>query len=433
MAVLSLSRPRRLMAMLFAPAMVIFLSSNLVNVGNLAFNMLFSRWMGPELFGDLALVLTIKLALLVAMAAVQMSVSQHIAAADITEADRTACALALLNRAVFIVMWLVLPVVSFVLWQGDIADKIGLGSPYLLLILASSLPFAAPLSILRGVAFGRENTARILASTNLEMLVRLAGSVVVWKAGFGIEGVAAAIAVSIMVGWVCLIGLLPSPNKRTGSFGGIGRSLAVSALPFGVLQLAQILALDGDIFVISASTLESQAGYVAALSLFQRIQFFACFILASVILPRVAKAHHDGGSVLREAQPAIVLYLAVACPFLLAAHLWPELLVSLLVGPEFAAAAAALAPAALASAAFTASYLVATFLAALNDRRGIWLTAATAVIQLVAMSFVANSQTADFETLIQIKAGFQSLLCLSLLGLSIYQVGQQSTGSLTYS
>ena len=46
---------RRTLALAATPAVVVFLSSNFVNVGNLVFNMIFSRLMGPELFGVLAM------------------------------------------------------------------------------------------------------------------------------------------------------------------------------------------------------------------------------------------------------------------------------------------------------------------------------------------------------------------------------------------
>src|SRR6056297_279408 len=75
------------------PVAAIFLSANLANVGNLAFNMLFSGWMGPELFGELAVVLTIKLAALAILNAVQMAVSR-----DIAEGRRDLGSLAALSR-----------------------------------------------------------------------------------------------------------------------------------------------------------------------------------------------------------------------------------------------------------------------------------------------------------------------------------------------
>ena len=91
-------RLRAVAAIVATPAVVVFLSSNFVNVGNLAFNMIFSRLMGPEMFGVLALILTIKLALLGVLGAVQMSVSQLVASSSEDERPVVGLALSRINR-----------------------------------------------------------------------------------------------------------------------------------------------------------------------------------------------------------------------------------------------------------------------------------------------------------------------------------------------
>ncbi|SMX31100.1 hypothetical protein [Actibacterium lipolyticum] len=416
------------MAIATAPAVVVFISSNIVNVGNLAFNMIFSRWMGPELFGDLALVLTIKLALLGVIGAVQMAVSQVVAGATGSDSDQTHQALAQLSRRLFVALWLLLPIFATLLWKTEFSASIGLGSPYLLLILLVSMPFAAPLSILRGAVFGLQNTGRIVLSANLEMGVRLLGAAVAWQAGLGIEGVVLAICLSIVAGWAALLGVLPTPKTRSAGQRPIAKIVAISAFPFAVLQLAQVLALDGDIFLVSSLLPSEQAGFVAALSLFQRIQFFACFALASILLPSVVAATRTGGSILQAAAPVAILYLAVAFPFLIGVELWPNTLIDVLVGSEFQDAASGLRPAALAAVAFTMSFLLATFLAALGDYRGIWTTAGVAVLQLALIAQFAAKPGASFVDLVQLKAVCQGALCLCLLLYSVVRVRRHLTG-----
>ena len=92
----------------------------------------------------------------------------------------------------------------------------------------------------------------------------------------------------------------------------------------------------------------------------------------------------------------------------------PETLILLLVGPEFLAAVPGLLPAAFAAAAFTLSYLLATLLIALNDKRGIWMVAATAALQLSAMCVATFATDVSFETLLLIKVAFQGALVTRL-------------------
>ncbi len=415
------------LALLFSPAFAVFVSSNIVNAGNLAFNVIFSRWMGPELFGDLALLLTIKLALLGVMGAIQMAVSQMIAGTSGSEGARVEQGLARINRVLFVALWLCLPVAASLILTGSIGARLGLAAPHLLVILIAALPFSAPLSILRGVAFGQSLTNRVVLSAIIEMVVRLLGALVAWKAGFGIEGVVAAIALSIVAGWLVLLGVLPRTPLSWTETRPLARTLAIGALPLALLQISQVLALDGDIFLASAALPSREAGLVAALSLFQRIQFFACFTLASVLMPSIVGAVRDGRSILVAAMPVGFLFLAVAVPMMIVSNAAPELIIALLVGPEFSGAAKGLPLAALASVAFTMSYLLATLLAAIGDRRGLYAAAIAALVQLGLMAIAVRAPEAGFLDLLTIKAALQAVLAAGLLFFTVRRIGQTPT------
>ena len=71
-------RKAGLLALVASPAVAIFLSNNAANAGNLLYNILFSRWLGPETFGLLATILTLKLAILAILNALQMAISQEV-------------------------------------------------------------------------------------------------------------------------------------------------------------------------------------------------------------------------------------------------------------------------------------------------------------------------------------------------------------------
>ncbi len=172
---------RALGAILASPAVAMFLSSNVANAGNLVFNMLFGRWMGPALFADLATLLTLKLSLLAVLGAVQMAVSQVVSG---REAGYGAAGLRWLNRVGFIFMGLVLPFLVPPAMAGDLGTALGLGSDGALVVMLLALPVTVPLCVCRGVATGRLDVGRIVWSANLEMAVRLGGSVILWQAGW---------------------------------------------------------------------------------------------------------------------------------------------------------------------------------------------------------------------------------------------------------
>ena len=422
----------KILALLANPAMAIFVTSNLVNVGNLTFNLLFSRWMGPELFGDLTVLLTIKLALLGMLGAFQSAVSQKIAAEDPAGRSRLKQVLVKLNKTALVVGLIALPIISFVLLRTNAGGLLGLDSTFLLIILLAALPIASSLSVLRGVALGQMIVSKIVLSSLVEMAVRLLGAIIVWHMGLGIEGVVLTIALSIAAGWIVLTDLLPTAKLDPTSATGLGRGIALAALPFGVLYFAQVLALDGDIFLAKAILPAEGAGYVAALLLFQRIQFFACFALASVLLPVVVTAARTGTNLFSSTLPIVGLFLISATIFLTAAQFQPEMVITLLVGPQYGEAAAGLMLAALSAVAFTLSFLLATLLAALGDRKGIWLTAITAAAQLVLMAMFTKGSSVTFINILEIKCAAQCSLAIGLTaytGVRIHQMKRRQTSN----
>lgn len=413
-------RAARWLAVLAAPATVVFISSNLVNVGNLAFNMIFSRLMGPDMFGVLALVLTIKLALLGVLGAVQMATSQVVAADQGRKGSATERSLSRINRFLLVGLGVILIPMAAGLWAGEtVGARHGLPAPHLLMILLAAVPFGASLSVLRGLTFGRMQTGRIVASANIEMVVRLVGALAAWFLGFGLEGVLVAIALSIVAGWAVLADLLPYRAGPAAPIAPMARNLTFAALPFGLLQLAQVLAMDGDIFLAKAALPAVEAGYIGALSLFQRIQFFAFFALASVLLPGVVRAAKSGEDVVAAAKPVAFLFGGLSLPLGVLAITAPELLIRLLVGEAFLPAAPSLALVVLSAIAFTFSYLVATFLAALGDRTGIVLVFAVAVIQLATM---AGTDTSHFVDLVRIETDCQIVASILVFAVATYRV-----------
>lgn len=413
-------------ALLASPAMIIFLSSNFVNVGNLAFNMIFSRLMGPDMFGDLAVVLTIKLALLGVLGALSSAVSHRIAEHGPLGLTQTEQALARINRLCFVGLWLALPLTIAALLYTAVDARLHLSSPFLLVILLVSLPFCAPLNILRGVALGRMDSRKIVVSANVEMAVRLALSVAAWQVGLGIEGVVVAIVLSIVAGWVVLADMLPKPYISAVDLRPMATSLGIAMLPFGLLQLSQVASLDGDIFLATRFLGDTETGHVAALSLFQRIQFFACFALAGVLLPSIVTAQRDGKPYASTVLTIAGLLAAVSCTVLTLTWAYPEALLHALVGQEYVVVAPYLWQVALAAILFTVNYLFATFLIAIKYTSGVAVVVVGAAVQIALMIYALNATDGGMSAMFTSKLLCQLSIFL-ILAQKIRQVLQFST------
>lgn len=404
----ALALPRRVLAALLAgPVVAIFVSANLVNLGNLGFNLMFSRWMGPVLFGQLATLLTLFLAVMGVLGALQLAVSQHIA----TRPDQTRtlqAGLARLSRRGLILGLAGLPVLIAAVLALDLGRTLGLGTPLLLPLLMLCLPFALPLALGRGIVTGQLAARPVILSAQVEMWVRLIGAALAWHLGFGLSGVTAIIALSVIAGWL--------PLRTAFGRGNDGAPAAVTpvilaALPFALLQAGQVVLMDGDVLIAQLWLGAEAAGQVAALGLFQRIQFFGCFSLAAVLLPAVAAQVSAGRNPLGAARTVFGVYAAVTALLTGLACAAPGVLVTSLVGPAFLPAAPLLPLVSVAAATFTLSYLLATYLAALGDRTGIWAISLACPVQIAAIALLAD----DLTTLVQIKLFCQLALAALLL------------------
>ena len=121
------------------------------------------------------------------------------------------------------------------------------------------------------------------------------------------------------------------------------------------------------------------------------------------------------------------LFCVVSVPVLIAAIFWPAALIRLLVGPDYVAAAPALAGAITAAAFFTSSYLAATLLAALRDRSGIAVLFAVAVGQFGLMWVLGPD---SLEDLILIKVLCQLGAALVLSSLCVLRIRQRAVACL---
>ena len=185
-------RKAGLLALVASPAVAIFLSNNAANAGNLLYNILFSRWLGPETFGLLATILTLKLAILAILNALQMAISQEVSRGG---KPHLAQAVSRLNRRMIFGLGATALVLLPLALNGSLPAALGLShhATAALAVLLLALPVTAPLCIGRGVAMGQHKTGLIVSSTQLEMAVRLLGGALAWIAGWGLTGIVAAL------------------------------------------------------------------------------------------------------------------------------------------------------------------------------------------------------------------------------------------------
>ncbi len=372
---------------LVGPAAVLFISANIANVANLAFNMVFARVMGPAAFADLTLLLTLKLGVLSFLGALQFAFAEMAAKEkDITLSHRRAQSLSWQSLKFSIpAMFIIMALANYV------STALNFSSPAALCILALAVPFFLPMVIYRGLTQGLIDLPKIILSIQSEWIIRLFGSLILWKMEFGLTGIAVAVGLSIFAGFIFSTRKddwnRPQPQRKA-TVDGQTKALGIAVMPYLILQIAQVLVLDSDIILAKVNFSAETAGLVAGLLLIQRVFFFAFLSCSTILQPFVAKQQDTDRSPkeLLMLLGAIAIITALALVIILPNS---DLIVRIMLGDEYAALSSIVWISALTGAVFIGSHLCAIYQIAKGKSFAAMVVLFFGIIQLLSL-FAVN-------------------------------------------
>lgn len=411
---------------LLGPAAALFVSANIANAANLLFNMVFARLMGPAAFADLTLLLTLKLGVLSFLGAVQFAFSEDAAKkGDPLTSKLKAHALSWRSLKISVpIMFVIMALANF------IAASLNFSSPLALSLLALAIPFFLPMVIYRGLTQGLIDVPKIILSIQAEWIIRLVGSLILWQSGFGLPGIAIAVGLSIVAGFIFSgdkedLELHNAALTSKDSFGV--KALGVTAFPYFILQVAQVLVLDSDILIAKAMFSAEMAGLVAGLLLIQRVFFFAFLSCSTILQPYIAQKR-DGETSSKELFTlliAIGIFTAIALLIIVPNS---DLFVSLMLGNEYAALSAIVWMSALTGAVFIVSHLCAIYQIARGRKLAAIMVFCFGILQLVSLSAV-NHFFPDMalQSYFGLKLVIQILCAICLLGIVVSAQKRQTS------
>lgn len=405
-------------------AAILFVSANIANAANLIFNMIFARLMGPALFADLTLLLTLKLGVLSFLGAFQFAFAEQ-AAKEKHMPTSKINAFALSWQSLKISVPIMVVIIAL---AGTISSWLNFTSPSALVLLVFAIPFFLPMVIYRGLTQGLIHVPKIVLSIQVEWIIRLAGSVFLWQMGFGLTGIAAAVGVSIIAGFIVSTdrqdwaGCKAALKTRTTTN---VKALSLAAMPYLILQLAQILVLDSDILIAKVAFSAETAGLVAGLLLIQRVFFFA-FLSGSMILQPVI-AQQSGAST----NPKELFILLLAIAFISAAALIvivpnSDLIVKLMLGEAYTQLSSIVWISALTGAVFIVSHLCAIYHIVKGQKLAAQIVLGFGLAQLIVLASVNHIfEGLGLHNYFMIKLAIQTVCALCLLGLVIIPAKEQ--------
>lgn len=385
---------------------ILFLSNLLVNAGNYGINLLLGRWLGPSEFSEVSLLVTLLLMLSFWALAFQLTATKYIAefTADNKQAEMSMFLKWFQKLAVLVGIVLAILLISLsIFWK----DFFQMSSPTIFIIFGIGMPFYLLMSVNRGILQGKTNYRRLAITYQAEMWTRLILSIVLIKMGYGVNGVAWGLTLSIIATWLVSNSTIIKEQKM------IFDNKKIIHFFFVVLayECSQILINNSDTVLVKHFFTPTDAGLYAALALIGRIVYFGTWTVVTLLFPIVIKLEKEGKDHTKYFWGGLGFVGGIAGIIIIACYIMPELMVNILFGEKYLSIAPLLWLYALATALFALVNVFVYYNMSLDRRLPVWLTIIGGILQILLIYAFHNT----FEQVIQIQVYLMSGLLMTMI------------------
>jgi glycosyltransferase involved in cell wall biosynthesis/O-antigen/teichoic acid export membrane protein len=299
---------------------------------NFLFHVLISRLLGPSPYGAFNAVLNVISVIAVPLGAVQLAVTHAVVSG--TGKER----ISLRRLTVKALLWGTGAMVAVGLASPLIDGFLNLKSPAANLTLAVWIPLAVVAAVLQGALLGELRFAPVAVASFIGGgALRLAtGTLLVW-AGFGLVG---AVAATVIGQAFTTAALLVVARREVFARGLDSLRISLRHAVLSIAALAGYTTLAGiDVFLARHFLAPFAAGLYAAAATAGHIAMFLPGALVTVAYPRLCSAGRTGTGVGKILAETVGLVAAIGLAACAALTVMPSVVVDVLFGPKYAAAA----------------------------------------------------------------------------------------------
>ena len=389
---------------------LLMISMTIVNGGNYVYNLIMGRWLGPSLFADLSLIVTLLLIVTFITAPVQMTMARYTA---IYTADGDLKTILSMRRSLWRVALLIGLTLTalFAVFASTMQQFFHTQSSLPFIIFGTALPFSLLQAVDRGTLQGQTRFGILAVSYQVEMWTRLLVSVGLVGLGLSVNGAVIGISLSYVATWLTTRFAVGATTTREEISGANHARLLAFAMPLVVSQLGQILINNSDVILVKRFYPAEVAGQYAALALIGRIVFFATWSVVTTMFPIVAQKQKKGEQHEHLFWLSLGIVVAVSAPIVLLTLFVPEWIVRTLFGVHYLDIAPLLWLYALATTAFAMANVVVNYRLSLGIGRETGFVLAAGIGQVVGILFFHQS----LAQVVYVQVFVMAVLFVSLL------------------
>ena len=303
-----------------------------VNGLNFLFNVLISRLLGPSHYGALGAVLNVIAVMAVPLGAIQLAVTQAVvsgAGRDRMSLRRLTVNAMLWGAAAMVAVWVLSPLID---------GFLNLKSPFTDLAIGVWVPLAVVASVLQGALLGELRFVPVaIASFIGGGALRLASGALLVLAGFGLEG---AVAATVIGQAFIAVALLLVARREVLATGLDPIRISLRDAVLSIAALAGYTTLTGiDVFLARHFLAAAAAGRYAAAAAAGHIAMFLPGAFVTVAFPRLASAGGAGMSARKTLAETLALVTVIGLAAFAVLAGVPGIVIDVLFGPNYLAAA----------------------------------------------------------------------------------------------
>ncbi|WP_425236462.1 oligosaccharide flippase family protein [Ulvibacterium sp.] len=360
----------------------------LVNGGNYLYNLLLGRLLGPEVFAEAALLVTLLLVLSFLGMTFQLATAKF--AVLFSDTDWEAFQNMMYRYALGFGLLIGILLFAF---AGSLQQIFQTDSALLFKTFAVGIPLYFFMSVNRGKYQGRQDYGNLSVTYQTEMWSRLLLTLgLLW---FVPLSPAFLVALGIALSFV--FGLIPSNFKLGSLFKKISLSTdhKKQVTRFMVLtacyEFTQIIINNSDILLVKHYFDALDAGLYASLALIGRVVYFVAWMFVMLLLPAVVQRQKGG----EPTAPVLFKYVGyiglLSLVIVLACSLFPKMIITLLFGDAYLAMAPLLWQYALATSLFAISNIFAYYFLSLDHYVPVMVSGVFGISQIGLIVFFHSS------------------------------------------
>lgn len=373
------------------------LSVLLVNAGNYAYNLLLGRWLGPDVFSGVALLIT----LLLALSFMAMTLQLLCAKFSITFTKEKFKMFKVKAYQYALIVGSAVGML-FIIFAKYLQQLFKLESSLVFVLFGIGVPIFFVMSVSRGIHQGRQEFIKLSQSYVLEMFGRLC--VTFLLIALAVFQPVVAVAIGILASF--LVGLFPNQFrvkilKKHAALAKEDQKIILNFLLITCLYECTLIVINNsDILLVKHYFENLEAGLYASLALIGRVVYFLTWMLIMVFLPKVIEAKKNGENTSRLLQTYLKYVLVLTSGLVIGCYMFPELIITLLFGEAYVAMGALLWKYALATSLFALANLFVYYFLSLEQYIPVIIAAVFGVSQVVLLVFFHN--TLDQVVFVQI-------------------------------